>query len=70
MIDHLPREIALFGVYLPSLTVLFAFCLIGGWFFDRALAWIGLYGHIWHPTLLRASLFVCVYGALALYLYH
>jgi hypothetical protein len=66
----MPREIALFGVYLPNLTLLFVITLAVGWGIDRLVAWSGLYRHAWHPTLLRASLFICLYGALTLCVYH
>ena len=66
----MPREIALFGVYMPNLTLLFLLTLAGGWVIDRLVAWCGLYRHAWHPTLLRVSLFTCLYGALVLYVYH
>ena len=65
----MPREIAVLGVYLPSLTLLFVFVLLLGWALDRLLAWLGAYQHAWHPTLLRVSLFTCLYGALALDIY-
>ncbi|SEI71836.1 Protein of unknown function [Azotobacter beijerinckii] len=65
----MPREIALFGVYMPSLTLLFLATLAGSWALDRLLAWFGLYRHAWHPTLLRMSLFTCLYGLIALYIY-
>ncbi|MFC2972074.1 DUF1656 domain-containing protein [Azotobacter bryophylli] len=66
----MPREIAIGGVYMPSLTLLFLLTLAGAWVIDRLLAWYGFYRNAWHPTMLRASLFVCIYGALALYIYH
>ena len=69
MLENIPREIALFGVYMPNLTLLFLLCLPLGWVVDRVLAWYGLYQHAWHPTLLRASLFTCLYGVVALYTY-
>lgn len=65
----LPREIALFGIYMPSLTLLFLLCLAVGWALDRLIAWSGLYQYAWHPILLRVSLFTCFYGVLALYIY-
>lgn len=65
----MPREIALFGVYMPSLTLLFLLTLAGAWGIDRLLAWYGFYRHAWHPTLLRVSLFICLYCALALFIY-
>ena len=66
----MPREVALFGLYLPSLTLLFLLTLPPAWALDRLFAWRGLYRHAWHPTLLRVSLFTCLYCALALTIYH
>lgn len=66
----MPREIALFGIYMPTLTLLFLICLIVGWGLDRLIAWLGFYQHAWHPILLRVSLFICFYGALGLYIYY
>ena len=66
----MPREVALFGLYLPSLTLLFLLTLPLAWALDRLFAWRGLYRHVWHPTLLRVSLFTCLYCALALLIYH
>jgi hypothetical protein len=39
------------------------------WFIDRILAFTGLYNFVWHPSLFRASLLVCVCGALGLAVY-
>ena len=49
----MPREIAVHGVYLPSLTLLFLITLVGGWLIDRVAARLGLYRLAWHPVLLR-----------------
>ena len=65
----MPREVAVLGVYIPSLTLLFLCALLLCWGLDRLLAWLGCYRHAWHPTLLRVSLFTCLYGALALCIY-
>jgi hypothetical protein len=65
----MPREIALLDAYVPTLVLL---CVAGAaltWFVDRALAWLGLYRIVWHPNLFRASLLVCVCGALSLAVY-
>lgn len=69
MTELLPREMAVLGVYMPSVTLLLLACLAGGWVLDRALAWLGVYEHIWHPTLFRMSLLILIYGSLALNLY-
>jgi hypothetical protein len=65
----MPREIVFFDIYMPNLTQLFLLTLLVGWGIDRLVAWCGLYRHAWHPTMLRVSLFTCLYGAVALYVY-
>lgn len=65
----MPREVQVLGVYMPSLTLLFLLTVLLGWGLDRLLAWLGIYCHAWHPTLLRVGLFICLYGALALRIY-
>lgn len=65
----MPREIAILGAYVPAVVVL---CLGGAaltWVLDRLLAATGLYGLVWHPSLFRASLLVCVCGLLGLTVY-
>ncbi|QLF92781.1 DUF1656 domain-containing protein [Pseudomonas sp. ABC1] len=65
----MPREIALSGVYLPSLTLLLPLALLLTWGLDRLFARLGLYGFVWHPALLRTSLFGCLYAGMALFIY-
>ena len=65
----LAREMAVFGVYMPSVTLLLLITLAGSWLLDRGLAWLGLYEYVWHPTLFRVSWVTLIYGALALNLY-
>ncbi|KPB52741.1 MULTISPECIES: DUF1656 domain-containing protein [Pseudomonas syringae group] len=65
----MPREIAFHGVYMPTLTLMFLLAMVLGWTLDRLLAGFDLYRYFWHPALLRLSLFVCIFGALALPLY-
>jgi hypothetical protein len=40
------------------------------WALDRVIAHTGLYRIVWHPSLFRASLLVCVCGVLGLAVYH
>lgn len=65
----MPREIAIFDVYVPALVLL----LIAGaaltWMVDRLCARAGLYRVVWHPSLFRASLLVCVCGVTGLTVY-
>ncbi|MGF6770574.1 hypothetical protein P3T18_003053 [Paraburkholderia sp. GAS199] len=65
----MPREIAVLDAYIPAIVLLF---VVGGvltWFLDRLIAYTGLYRIVWHPTLFRACLLVCVCGSLGLTVY-
>ncbi|GAB7527772.1 DUF1656 domain-containing protein [Pseudomonas sp. 3A(2025)] len=65
----MPREIAVQGVYMPTLSLVFLLALVLAWVLDRVLSALDLYRLFWHPALLRLSLFACLFGALALALY-
>lgn len=65
----MPREIALQGVYLPSVTLLLPIAMLLTWGLDRQLTRFGLYERVWHPALFRVSLFACLYAGMALYVY-
>ncbi|HEJ4543281.1 TPA: DUF1656 domain-containing protein [Pseudomonas aeruginosa] len=61
----MPREIAIHGVYMPTLTLLFVIAAALTWGLDRIFASVGLYRFTWHPALFRVSL----YGGLSLTIY-
>lgn len=65
----MPREIAVQGVYMPTLSLVFLLALVLAWVLDRVLSALDLYRLFWHPALLRLSLFTCIFGALALPFY-
>ncbi|ABR85255.1 MULTISPECIES: DUF1656 domain-containing protein [Pseudomonas] len=65
----MPREIAIHGVYMPTLTLLFVIAAALTWGLDRIFASVGLYRFTWHPALFRVSLFACLYGGLSLTIY-
>ncbi|KIG10324.1 MULTISPECIES: DUF1656 domain-containing protein [Caballeronia] len=65
----MPRDTAILEAYVPTLLVLFVAGALITWAIDRALAMTGLYRVVWHPALFRASLLVCVCGALGLAVY-
>jgi len=65
----MPREIAIFGVYMPTLLPLLAATAAVHWSLDSVLARIGFYRLVWHPSLFRLCTFIGLYAAAGLYLY-
>lgn len=65
----MPRELAVFGILIPTLLPVFLASLLLQTVLDRLLGRAGLYRHAWHPSLLRLCLFVTVFGALTALLY-
>lgn len=65
----MPREIAVFDAYVPAIVLLFVAGAVLTWVLDRVIAYTGVYRVVWHPSLFRASLLVCVCGALGLAVY-
>lgn len=65
----MPREIALFGIFLPTALPLFLASLLLQGALDQLLGRLGLYRRAWHPALLRLCLLVCIFGALIAALY-
>ena len=65
----MPRDIAVFDAYVPAIVLLFVAGAALTWVLDRVIAYTGLYRVVWHPSLFRASLLVCVCGGLGLAVY-
>ncbi|WP_250499282.1 DUF1656 domain-containing protein [Caballeronia sp. GAWG1-5s-s] len=65
----MPRDTAILEAYVPTLLLLFVAGAVITWVIDRALALTGIYRVVWHPALFRASLLVCICGALGLAVY-
>ena len=65
----MPRELAIGDALVPGLFVLFVASLLLLWLLDWLAGRFGLYRLVWHPPLFRLSLFVCVFGVLALFLF-
>ena len=66
----MPREFALYGILFPTLLVVFIAAAALTWVIDDLLARARLQRYIWHPPLFRLALFVCLFGAAGLVLYH
>jgi protein AaeX len=65
----MPHDITLLGAYVPALLALFVEGLVLSWVLDRILGYLGWYRLVWHPSLFRVSLFVCIFGTLGLTVY-
>lgn len=66
----MPREIALADALVPGLLLVFGACLLLLWLADTLVGRFGLYRFVWHPPLFRLALFVCMFGAAGLWLFH
>lgn len=65
----MPRDIAVFDAYVPTIVLLLIAGAVLTWVLDRVIAYTGVYRVVWHPSLFRASLLVCVCGVLGLAVY-
>jgi protein AaeX len=65
----MPRDLAVPDAYLPTILLLFAVGALLAWIVDRVLARTGLYRYVWHPSLFRASMLVCICSMLGLSVY-
>lgn len=64
----MPREIGALGMLFPSLLIVMLICAAMFVLLDLALSKVGLYRHVWHPSLFRASLFLALFSASGLIL--
>jgi protein AaeX len=65
----MPRDLAVPDAYIPTILLLFAVGALLAWIVDRVLARTGLYRYVWHPSLFRASMLVCICSMLGLSVY-
>lgn len=65
----MPRELMFLELYLPTLLLLLAVGASLTWSLDRLLIALNLYRFFWHAPLVRLSLFICLFSALALTVY-
>jgi hypothetical protein len=64
----MPREIALFGVFVPGLLIAGFLAVVVQYGLDWLCGHYGVYRHVWHRSLFRVCMLVCVWGALSLIL--
>jgi protein AaeX len=60
------REIGLFGAGVPSLLLYFLAAIPLFLVIDRLASALGFYRLVWHPSLVRLALFVCLFSGLVL----
>jgi Protein of unknown function (DUF1656) len=63
-----PPEIDFYGVLMPSLLPVFVLSFLAMVVLDLLIGRAGLYRRLWHPSLFRFALFVCLFGAAGLLL--
>ena len=63
------REIAVFGILMPSLLLVFVLSLLIHVGIDWLCGHLGVYRYVWHKSLFRLCLLVCIFGVLAVLLY-
>ncbi|WP_340265640.1 DUF1656 domain-containing protein [Sphingobium mellinum] len=61
-------EIALGGVFVPTLLLVAVFALLLSWLATRLLGALGLYHYLAYRALVDLSLFILILGALAFFL--
>lgn len=64
----MPHEVSFHGVLIPGLLAVFIGCLLLMVLLDLLVGRLGLYRHVWHPSLFRLALFVCLFGTAGLLL--
>jgi protein AaeX len=65
----MPREVAIGDVFIPGLLVWFLLSLLLLLLIDMVIGRFGLYRFVWHPSLFRLALIVCIFGSIALLFY-
>ena len=65
----MPREIAVFGILMPSLLAVFLLSAAIHVSVDWLCGRFGVYRHVWHRSLFRLCLLICIFGAVALFFY-
>ena len=66
----MPREIALFGIFLPTLLPIFLVSCGVQWGIDRLCVRFGVYRMVMHPPFFRLCVFITVFSVLGLIVYH
>ncbi|MCL2344278.1 MAG: DUF1656 domain-containing protein [Desulfobulbus sp.] len=66
----MPREVEILGAFVPGLLIVGLLAAVVQVGLDWLCARYGVYRHVWHRSLFRVGMFVCVWGALSRLLIH
>ncbi len=66
----MPRDVMIFGFVMPMLVPIFFVCIPIMWRVELLFRGLNVYAHVIHPALFRMAVFVIVYCALCLIVYH
>ena len=64
----MPHEVEFYGVLMPACCRCSCSACVLMVVLDLVIGRLGLYRHLWHPSLFRFALFVCLFGAAGLLL--
>lgn len=65
----MPRDVYILGLFVPTLVLVFLFCVIATGLLDRLFKRSGLYGVVAHPALFCIAVFVVLFASISLYIY-
>lgn len=63
------RELALGGIYVPTLLIMFVAAAAGYLVIDWVLARVGAYRWVWHLDLFRLCMFSILFAAAGMFVY-
>lgn len=64
----MPREIAIFSLFVPTLLPILVGCALAFVALDLLISRLGWYRFVWHPALFRAALFTVLFCSTGLLL--
>lgn len=65
----MPRDVYILGLFVPTLVLVFLFCLMLTGLLDRVFKHSGVYKAVAHPALFCMAVFVILFASISLYIY-
>ncbi len=63
------RDVYILGLFVPTLVLVFLFCIIAAGLLDRLFKRSGVYSAVAHPALFCIAVFVILFTSISLYIY-